>query len=91
MTQAQRTGLHIAQRSIAADTYETDSSTGVIEDSLDVIEELGAYNEWVYELLEPHVEGRVLEIGCGTGNIHAVHHAESGRGCRHRPGRALYW
>jgi len=69
MTQAEPTHLRISPRSLAADAYESDSSTGVIEESLDVIEDLGAYNRWVFELLEPHVDGRVLEVGCGTGNI----------------------
>jgi len=61
--------LRICPQSLAADAYEIDSSTGVIEDSLDMIEGLQAYNRWVYDLLEPHVGGRVLEVGCGTGNI----------------------
>lgn len=69
MTQADTPSLHLAPNSIAADVYETDSSTEVIEDSLDVIEDLDAYNRWVFELLSPHITGRVLEVGCGTGNI----------------------
>jgi SAM-dependent methyltransferase len=69
MTQAEPTRLKISPRSLAADAYESDSSTAVIGDSLDVIEDLDAYNRWVFELLEPHVDGRVLEVGCGTGNI----------------------
>lgn len=69
MTQADYTKLRISPRSLAADAYENDSSTGVIEDSLDLIEDLGAYNRWVFDLLKPHVDGRVLEVGCGTGNI----------------------
>ena len=69
MTQADTHKLRISPRSLAADAYEVDSSTGVIEDSLDLIEDLGAYNHWVFDLLKPHVAGRVLEVGCGTGNI----------------------
>ncbi len=69
MTQAETHKLRISPRSLAADAYEIDSSTGVIEDSLDLIEDLGAYNRWVFDLLKPHVAGRVLEVGCGTGNI----------------------
>ncbi len=69
MTQADTHKLRISPRSLAADAYEIDSSTGVIEDSLDLIEDLGAYNRWVFDLLKPHVQGRVLEVGCGTGNI----------------------
>jgi len=69
MTTAESHKLRISPRSLAADAYEIDSSTGVIEDSLDMIEGLGSYNYWVYDLLRPHVAGRVLEVGCGTGNI----------------------
>lgn len=69
MTQADYTELRISPRSLAADAYESDLSTGVIEDSLDLIEDLQAYNRWVFDLLDPHVTGRVLEVGCGTGNI----------------------
>lgn len=69
MTRTDMPQLRICPRSLAADAYETDSSTGVIGDSLYVIESLDAYNRWVYELLRPHVAGRVLEVGCGTGNI----------------------
>lgn len=69
MTQADTHKLRISPRSLAADAYETDASTGVIEDSLEMIESLQAYNHWVYNLLKPHVSGRVLEVGCGTGNI----------------------
>jgi SAM-dependent methyltransferase len=69
MTQADSHKLRISPRSLAADAYEADSSTGVIEDSLDMIEDLRAYNQWVYDLLKSHIQGRVLEVGCGTGNI----------------------
>ncbi len=69
MTQAETPSLRLAPDSIAADVYETDSSTEVIEDSLDLIEDLDAYNKWVFELLSPYITGRVLEVGCGTGNI----------------------
>ncbi len=69
MPQADTHEFRISPQTLAADAYEADSSTDVIEDSLDVIEELDAYNRWVFELLSPHVAGRVLEVGCGTGNI----------------------
>lgn len=42
-----------------------------VDFSLDVTAELDAYNRWVFDLLRPHVHGRVLEIGCGTGNLSA--------------------
>ncbi len=69
MTRTDLPQLRISPQSLAADAYETDTSTGVIGDSLDVIEGLDAYNHWVYDLLKGHVAGRVLEVGCGTGNI----------------------
>jgi len=69
MTDSDMPQLRICPQSLAADAYETDSSTGVIGDSLDVIENLDAYNRWVFDLLSPYVTGRVLEVGCGTGNI----------------------
>lgn len=69
MTQTDQPQLRICPQSLASDAYETDTSTGVIGDSLDVIEGLDAYNHWVYDLLKDHVGGRVLEVGCGTGNI----------------------
>src|SRR5258708_1911803 len=27
------------------------------------------YNEWIYQMLKPHLGKRILEIGCGTGNL----------------------
>jgi SAM-dependent methyltransferase len=27
------------------------------------------YNKWIYEMLRPHLGKRILEIGCGTGNL----------------------
>ncbi len=49
--------------------YEMEESTGTIADSLDVLEHLDRYNRWVYDSVKTHLCGRVLEIGCGTGNI----------------------
>ncbi len=39
---------------------------------LDTLEKLSAaknYNQWVYELTRPHLGLRVLEVGCGIGNM----------------------
>ncbi len=47
----------------------TPVGTDVIDDSLATISELYEYNHWIYSLLRPHVAGRVMEVGCGTGNI----------------------
>lgn len=77
MTQADTQPIRICPNCLAADAYdvepvsayEADASTHVIEDSLEMIESLNAYNRWVFDLLKPHVNGRVLEVGCGTGNI----------------------
>lgn len=27
------------------------------------------YNKWIYEIFQPYIGGRVLEVGCGTGNL----------------------
>jgi SAM-dependent methyltransferase len=52
--------------------HELQITGGEVSDfSLDLTAELDAYNQWVFDLLRPHVQGRVLEIGCGTGNISA--------------------
>jgi len=45
------------------------TGTDVIDDSLDTIEGLYEYNHWVFNQLRPFVEGSVLEVGSGTGNI----------------------
>jgi SAM-dependent methyltransferase len=55
--------------SVLANTYEKHQSTVPIGDSLDMIASLCAYNQWVYNLVRPHLGQRVLEVGCGTGNL----------------------
>jgi SAM-dependent methyltransferase len=40
-----------------------------IDGSLDMIEGLYEYNHWIFNQLRPYVEGKVLEVGSGTGNI----------------------
>ena len=36
---------------------------------LTVIEKANKFNKWMYETIKPHCKGRILEIGCGIGNI----------------------
>ncbi len=43
--------------------------TDVIDQSLDTISSLYEYNHWIYSLIRPYTRGRVLEVGCGKGNI----------------------
>lgn len=38
-------------------------------ESLDDLSEAVHYNEWIYRMLKPHLGHRILEIGCGTGNL----------------------
>ena len=40
-----------------------------LTDSLQKISSLNNYNSWIYENIKKGVSGRVLEIGCGIGNI----------------------
>ncbi len=40
-----------------------------LTDSLHKISSLNNYNSWIYENIKKGVSGRVLEIGCGIGNI----------------------
>ncbi|HET9869954.1 MAG TPA: methyltransferase domain-containing protein [bacterium] len=36
---------------------------------MDDLNEAVNYNRWIYEKVAPHLGKRVLEVGCGTGNI----------------------
>lgn len=36
---------------------------------LSVIEKANKFNQWMYETIKPHCKGKILEIGCGIGNI----------------------
>jgi len=45
------------------------AGTQVIDHSLDTLSGLYEYNHWVYNQIRPYVAGRVLEVGCGGGNI----------------------
>ena len=38
-------------------------------ESLDDLSEAVHYNEWIYQMLRPYLGRRILEIGCGTGNL----------------------
>ncbi|NQU52273.1 MAG: class I SAM-dependent methyltransferase [Bacteroidetes bacterium] len=42
---------------------------GVGGDTLDVISEADKFNEWMYNTVEKHTLGEILEIGSGIGNI----------------------
>ncbi len=30
------------------------------------------YNQWIFSQLQPHIKGRTLEVGCGSGNFTAL-------------------
>lgn len=36
---------------------------------LDQLSTATHYNQWIFSQLQPHLQGRVLEVGCGTGNF----------------------
>jgi len=38
-------------------------------ETLDIISTAEKFNRWMYEEIKPHLKGRVLELGSGTGNI----------------------
>ena len=38
-------------------------------ETLNVIEKANNFNKWMYDTIKPHCKGKVLEIGCGIGNI----------------------
>ena len=38
-------------------------------ETLNVIEKANKFNKWMYETIKPYSNGRILEIGCGIGNI----------------------
>lgn len=38
-------------------------------ETLEVISEADAFNQWMYDQIKPYVKGRVVEIGSGIGNI----------------------
>jgi SAM-dependent methyltransferase len=38
-------------------------------ETLDDLSSAVHYNEWIYDMLRPYLGSRILEIGCGTGNL----------------------
>lgn len=40
-------------------------------ETLDSISEAGTFNKWMYSVISPYLNGRILEIGSGIGNISA--------------------
>lgn len=36
---------------------------------LDTMAEAGNYNEWIYATMKPYLGRRILNLGCGTGNL----------------------
>lgn len=49
-----------------------DSSEALSQDGLEILERVGQaprFNQWLMEGLRPHVGARVLEAGCGIGNL----------------------
>jgi len=38
-------------------------------ETLDDLSAAENYNHWIYKILQPYIGKRILEIGCGTGNI----------------------
>ena len=38
-------------------------------ETLDDLSEAVHYNRWIYEMMEPYLGWRVLEVGCGIGNM----------------------
>ena len=67
------TGLSLSSSrlaaSVTAQRAEVPLGTDVVDDSLDTLSGLYEYNHWVFDMVRPHVSGRVLEVGCGVGTI----------------------
>ena len=41
----------------------------MVTESLEFLSQVTRYNRWMADTLDPHVGQRVLEFGCGTGNM----------------------
>jgi 2-polyprenyl-3-methyl-5-hydroxy-6-metoxy-1,4-benzoquinol methylase len=50
---------------LVGDFAESDSQTRTLE----ALANASAYNDWMFSIFEDFIGGRVLEIGCGTGNL----------------------
>ncbi len=46
-----------------------DRKNGGQLETLDDLSKAVNYNKWIFDLIKPHLGKRVLEVGCGTGNI----------------------
>ena len=40
-----------------------------VHSALELIDHLYSYNHWIYDTVRPFIQGRVCEVGSGTGNI----------------------
>ena len=49
--------------------FEFTENDYVGEKTLDVIAEADKFNDWMYNTIKPFINGKVLEIGSGIGNI----------------------
>ncbi len=48
---------------------EFDDSDAELSDALSTLEEADNYGDWLYQLVEPHLGAKVLEIGAGHGGL----------------------
>ena len=48
---------------------EANRKNGGQLETLDDLSKAVNYNKWIVSLIQPYLGGRVLEVGCGTGNI----------------------
>lgn len=61
----------LAQDESSINSFGSDvpMGTDVIQDSLETLYSLYDYHHWIYTLMRSYVTGRVLEVGCGVGNM----------------------
>jgi SAM-dependent methyltransferase len=48
-------------------TPDTRDEVGAQEVTLQHVREIRRYNDWIFSHLQPHLGGRILELGCGIG------------------------